>query len=503
MRKPRLIYENDARHHLLYRYAPPLSVHRLRQPVDELLGTGVDTLFYGCVSRQSHPFEARAGLYWLWHASERTQVMWWRAGANLEQSLSAGNDPLQIAVDRAHEHGLQILTWLYWEPRDPESGDFSSYSDHADPEVRRLRLEAIEEACDRYGMDGIGLSYYVPPVAYSAEVGSETDVPNNPAALTSFVREVRALLDRIGESRGQRPGLAVRVHPNEGANTEGGLEVRRWLSEGLVDLVMPAGSHPNDPTDTVLLDTNPSLDWLVEAAHDGDAWVYAPIATEPYDDRQYRTTTEMYRAAATNHRAGGVDGVILTNLPWPHGPEQYQVLRELGYPEVYARKEKHYVLGPRAADPGPYAPVRQLPISLEEGVPAEVTVLVGDQLEAAREDGELDRVALAVRIVQVGDDDRVSFEFNGRSLPVEEANVQWVYGGSVSYTGQRGDLPSRIHTHLWYNFDVPLDAVREGENALRVTMDHRDETLLTDRVLHAVEIKVLYDEPKAPRGGQM
>ena len=35
MRKPRLIYENDARHHLLYRYAPPLSVHRLRQPVDE------------------------------------------------------------------------------------------------------------------------------------------------------------------------------------------------------------------------------------------------------------------------------------------------------------------------------------------------------------------------------------------------------------------------------------------------------------------------------------
>ena len=467
MRKPRLIYENDARHHLLYRFAPPLSVHRLRQPIDELLGTSVDTLFYGFIAQQTQPFKAKAGLYWLWHPSERTQVMWWRAGENLKQSIAAGNDPLKIAVDRAHEHGIQVLTWLYWEPKNPASDDFSTYSDHADPEVRRRRLETIAEACQRYGLDGIGLNYYVPPIAFSAEVGRPTDAPNNPPALNSFFREVRALLDRLGEDRGQRLGLAARVHPDEAANSAAGLEVRQWLSEGLVDLVVPTLPHPNSPQDSALLDTNPALDWLVEAA------------------------------------GGGADGLYLDSLPWPHAPEQYQVLREMGYPEVYARKSKHYLLGPRAADPGPYAPTRQLPLTLEEGVAAKVRVFVGDQLVAARHDGELDRVELGVRIVQVGDGDGISFKLNGHILPLEQAKVEWIYGGSVSYTAQRGNLPHRIHTHLWYLFEVPLDALRESENLLAVTMDHRDDTLLTERVLHAVEIKVFYDEPHSPYGGQM
>ena len=260
MRKPRLIYENDARHHLLYRFAPPLSVHRLRQPVDELLGTSVDTLFYGFIAQQTQPFEAKAGLRWLWHPSERTQVMWWRAGENLKQSIAAGNDPLKIAVDRAHGHGIQVLTWLYWEPKNPASDDFSTYSDHADPEVRQRRLETIEEACQRYGLDGIGLNYYVPPIAFSAEVGRPTDAPNNPPALNRFFREVRALLDRLGEDRGQRLGLPARVHPDEAANSAAGLEVRQWLSEGLVDLVVPTLPHPNSPQDSALLDTNPALD---------------------------------------------------------------------------------------------------------------------------------------------------------------------------------------------------------------------------------------------------
>jgi hypothetical protein len=503
MRKPRLIYENDARHHLLYRFAPPLSVHRLRQPVDELLGTSVDTLFYGFVSQQTQPFEAKAGLYWLWHRSEQAQVMWWRGGQNLKQALEAGNDPLKIAVDRAHEHGIQVLTWLHWEAREPDSDDFNTYSDHVDPEVRRRRLETIEDACDRYELDGIGLNYYVPSTTFSAEVGRPTDAPNNPPALTGFVREVRALLDRIGEKRGQRLGLAVQVHSNEDANTESGLEVRKWLSEKLVDLVVPTSPHPNSPQDTALLDTNPSLDWMVEAAHEAGAWVYAPIVNAVYDDRQYEATIEMYRAAATNHLANGADGLYLSSLRWPHTANEYEILREMGYPAVYSRKTKHYMLGHRAADSGAYAPVRKLPIMLEEGVPSEVTVFVGDALDAARQDGELDRVTLGVRIVQVGDEDTISFKLNGHDLPVEQATIEWIYGGSVSYMAQRGELPRRIHTHLWYTFHVPPNALQEGENVVQVTLDRRDDTLITDRVLHAMEIKVFYDEPHSPSGGQM
>jgi len=503
MHKPRLIYDNDARHHLVYRYDPPISMHRLRQPVDEILGTSVDMLFFGFISQQTYPFEAKTGLYWLWTEGERSQVMWWRGGENLKQALEIGNDPLKIIVDRAHEHGIQVLTWLHWEPEDPDSSELATYTDHADPEVRRKRLETIEEACDSYGLDGIGLDYYVPPVVFSAEVPRPSKVPNNAPALTSFVREVRELLDRIGEKRGTRLVLAAHVHPNEGANTDAGLDVRSWLSEKLLDLVLPTLPHPNSKQDTALLDTNPSLDWLVDAAHEAGVWVYAPIVNALYDDRRHTTTIEMYRAAATNLLASGVDGLYLSELDWPHTPYEYQILREMGYPDVYARKAKHYVLGQRPASPGPYAPERQLPIALEEAVPAVVTIFVGDALDSARKDGELDRATLGVRILQVCAKDTISFKLNGHDLPVEHARVECIYGGSVSYSAQRGGLPLRITTYLWYDFDLPLDVVREGDNELKVTMEYQHRDMTADRILHAVELQVFYDEPPVPQGTQM
>ena len=171
MKKPRLIYDNDSRHHLLYRYGPPLTDYLLRQPVDEILGTSVDTLFYGFISKQTSPYESKAGLYWDWSVGEREQVMWWRAGENLKQVLNNGQDPLKIVIDKAHDNGIQVLTWLHWEPPIDLNSKWK-YSDHADLEVVKNRLETIEEALEKYGFDGIGLNYYVPETVFSAEVGS-------------------------------------------------------------------------------------------------------------------------------------------------------------------------------------------------------------------------------------------------------------------------------------------------------------------------------------------
>ncbi len=503
MRKPRLIYDNDARHYLTYRYDPPLSVHRLRQPVDEILGTSVDTLFYGFVSQQTYPHPAKTGLYWLWDRSERSQVMWWRAGENLKQTLESGHDPLRIVAERAHEHGIQVLSWLFWEPEDSDKPDAAPYSNHADPEVRRRRLETIEETCAGYDFDGIGLNYYVPPVVFSAEVPRAVRVPKNAPALTAFVREVRVLLDRIGKKRKRRLMLAAQIHASEQANIDAGLEIGTWLSEKLVDLVIPKQPHPNDKRQSALFDTNPCLDWLVEATHATGAWLYAPIANSLYDDRHPATTVEMYRAAATNLRASRVDGLYLSGLTWPHTANEYQVLRELGYPDVYARRTKHYVLGQRSAEPGPYAQGRQLPITLQQAVPAVISIYVGDGLDEARVDGELRRVTLGIRILQVCSNDALAFRFNGRQLSVEQARAKWIYGGSVSYAAQRGGLPLRITSYLWYDFDVPLDAVRIGANELTVTAEHLDRDMSAERVLHAVELQVFYEEPSVPQGAQM
>jgi hypothetical protein len=47
MKKPRLIYYNDAHHFHAKRVEPKASIHMLQWPVDEVAGTGADTLVLG------------------------------------------------------------------------------------------------------------------------------------------------------------------------------------------------------------------------------------------------------------------------------------------------------------------------------------------------------------------------------------------------------------------------------------------------------------------------
>ena len=64
MRKPKLICYNDDRHYLMYRYDPTMSLHRFQQPVDEILGTGVDTLSFGLGSGQTFWHDTKVSLRW-------------------------------------------------------------------------------------------------------------------------------------------------------------------------------------------------------------------------------------------------------------------------------------------------------------------------------------------------------------------------------------------------------------------------------------------------------
>ena len=515
MRKPKLIYYNDARHYSLYRYDPPMSLHQLCQPVDEILGTEVDTLVYGLASGQTFLHSSQAGLRWGEGVEAHNRgVMWWRAAENLNQALQAEHDPLKVVVDRAHEKGRQILCSLrmndFTSPEadnlymlsrlkrehpevmigeeDPHNPHAATCADFAREEVRKERLGVIEEVCGRYGADGLEMDPYVRVFFKPSEARKNAPV------LTDFVRQIRQLLDRIGEGRGEALCLAARVDPAEEANLAVGMDVRAWLAEGLVDLVVPYSQ-------SALFDAEIPIGWLVQAATEAGVWVYAPVGGVPYDDRHHLPTVEMYRAAAANYRALGADGLYLSDLPWPHAEWEYQILREMSDPDIHARKSKHYFVGRQEPDPGPFAPERHLPVELEEGVPARVPFLVGDRLDAARNDSELYGARLGVRVVQCCPEDRLSFRFNGEE--VSPSQTTHFYGGLVSYTAARGGLPERIDTHYWFAFDLPLDLVREGQNEVELVLERRFAPLATVRVLHQVELRLEYREPSRPTGGQM
>ncbi len=61
MKKPRLIYYNDAHHFNAKRIEPPASIHMLQWPVDEVLGTGVDLLVLGLGYGDVYFHDSRSG----------------------------------------------------------------------------------------------------------------------------------------------------------------------------------------------------------------------------------------------------------------------------------------------------------------------------------------------------------------------------------------------------------------------------------------------------------
>ena len=126
-----------------------------------------------------------------------------------------------------------------------------------------------------------------------------------------------------------------------------------------------------------------------------------------------------------------------------------------------------------------------------------------DDFDAARSDGELERVTLGVRLVQPHPNDAVTYAINGRELPQNQAKVTHFYGGLVSYMPVKMGMDHRINTHYWYEFDVPLDAIRSGDNLVEVSMERRWDGFTADRVLQSVEIWVRYDDLPIQVAGQM
>ena len=67
------------------------------------------------------------------------------------------------------------------------------------------------------------------------------------------------------------------------------------------------------------------------------------------DPRASIATAEMFRAFGQTLHWQGFTGMYLGYLPWPFAHEEYQLLREMAYPESFQRRNKRYILPPTEA----------------------------------------------------------------------------------------------------------------------------------------------------------
>jgi hypothetical protein len=402
-RPRRMIFNNDG-DDVIYTKKEPTPEALLALRTTPLLGSQVDSIFYSnsmCFGWALHnsavfpPFTSREDLC-------RDNAM--------PDYLRVGLDPIKVMADFGHAHGIEVFwdmrmndthdagltgygpimlpqlkkdhpEYLVGAPdKQPPYGTWSSVN-YAVPEVRELCYRFFEEVCQRFDVDGVELDFFrhacfFKSVAWGGEASEEER-----AMMTDLVRRIRAMTERESLRRGRPILVAIRVPDSVEYSRAIGLDVERWLQEGLVDLL----------SGTCYFQLNP-WEYLIGLGHKYDVPVYPSLSDSRVlsETRFQRRSLESYRGRAANAWAAGADGIYLFNYFNPNGP----IWRELGDPQALKTKDKLYFLTVRNGPPDSYlkdgARFRTLPVVspmnghlLELGRPKTYDLYVAEDVSGA------------------------------------------------------------------------------------------------------------------------
>ncbi len=484
----RLLFYNDSRHYYLYCYDPPISLADVRAPVDELLGTRVDTLVYGSGPGATVFHNTRVGEIWGERFDGFDTMYAYRAAENIRSLIERGLDPLDALIDRAHEKDIEFFASLRMaNPGPPDSDSVfnskfnldhpewclrtrsSSNFNYVHPEVRAERFALAEEYVSRYDVDGLELDWVFEPVFFE-----EGEVEENTPLMTGFVREIRQAVDKAAGEQGRSILLGARVLPTRDGNLAAGLDVPTWIHEGLLDFVVPNFYGCQD------LDVDFPFEWLVQLARETECKVYPALQARiqgddpglhghDYSLGTYMAEKEHYYAGAATYWDKGADGIYLPWFRYPNGAN-HQMLSEIHDPDTLREKPKHYVVrchNDAAAAQGYDSP---LPLSLVTG-----SEVLGQTLQLyIADDAERAHACLKLRLADWSPADSMTLSLNGQSLPGPSRRQRY---------GYRYD---------WLEFDLSSGALQRGLNEVGVAIHDRPPRLHGQVTLESVEVVVSY-----------
>jgi hypothetical protein len=510
--EPRLFFYDDGRHASpLYQFAPPLTPEDFVFTVDQLVGTGIDTLIYSVgLEGGVVQFDSRFGQKWGENVDVWTHEIFYRASRNLHQLIRDGHDPLQLICDRCREKGIWFLPSLpvcitgtdraKWgglgrtsdfayrselqvgrdkDPRADEIGRFfKEYRlNFTNAEVREERFRLFAELLTRYESHGIELD-----LSIDNEFGPMCrfdQVEQLAPLLTQWIRDLRQVARQAEREQGQRKRIYVRIPAaSKDVWRKLGFEVSTWIDQGLVDglICLTTNRIPNTP----MLDQDLDLAAALKVAEGSDVRVLAGFEGPLGTVQEKEATPPMIWAAAANAFADGADGFGIcmgTWVPdgWPWTEGQYTTLRVLGHPNLLATADKTYrALSRMRGEPvGLFRPVRTvLPSQLVEGESLELKLKIADDVARRHGEGKLECVRLRVYLTnfELGLD-AVRVQWNGRDLPESLLEPSDLHFRLVKQ-GLAGPSGYVLDFDLTPEF-FPV----QGENRLKVTLVQRDPKL--------------------------
>jgi hypothetical protein len=503
--RPRIMFENDGRHPLIYMYEPPIQKEEYESGVDELAGTPVEALMFCLGDGRTVLHDTQVGEVWGHNVNRWPHLIFRRARQNAQQLITAGHDPLRIICARAHGMGLQFYPMLLVQqgrgPRDEDvrCSDFRFENAHleigakggldpqwqgfacldfAHQEVRQERFALIQEVLTSYDVDGFELQLnYFPYYFHPDEVDQGRHI------MTAWIEQVYEAVKASGAGR----ELALRLPSRLATCESAGLDVRGWVEAGIVDVII--GDTCGSPE---VIDTNANFGELVALTRGTSCRVHAALHSLVDSDRLGQATVELLRGGASNYWDQGVDGLYLAHWfgLWPYKSSFYEALRELPHPEVMAPKDKMYyavtMTGRHAAprtDPGTPA---DLPADLPLDDPVEIELRVSDDLERWSRVGRVHEVLLRIRVMNTTELDRLCFRLNGQDLPdscLRRINEMYRMSAPRYRTGSGYWFVFRLNPDHW---PVP------GSNRVEITLLERDPEIIPQLLVRDVELETHY-----------
>ena len=485
MRRQRTIYFNDARHFYLFVFEPPMRMEDMWRPVDEVAGTGVDTLVYGVARADGLFYPSRAGKSFRSDMDEIDNAIYWKVRQNILSLEERGVDILQALADRAHARGMEFFASFrmgtYEGVGSPEADPAEGGRGLADAGARENQLRVFEEMVTQYDLEGIELDFGASPGGMPPVLLDE-DVEEYGPVLTEHVRRIAEMTRNAGKQVGMRVPCIEEVCVAQG------FDVRSWLKEGLVDYVSPM-MYAN-----LRLDTQMPMEWAIEAAHEVDVPVYGmlqPFVEVGYPGHSYdeHYTPEMMRAAVSNYLAKGADGVYAWFLDWPLRATERNMLTEMANPDLMVEADKQYRLSRRTEPAAGLGYDTTLPLEIPEAEPGRrysIPVYIADDIEGKAD--RIKRVTLRMRVGNTVTADRLSVWLNGESLEGEAVSRE---------TGAYVRIPVSPHriehySAQWIEFELSSVRPRQGDNLVEVSLDGRPAKLGGGVTVDDLEVVVEY-----------
>lgn len=288
--------------------------------------------------------------------------------------------------------------WLRPDSQRTSGADF--VQNWAEREVRVHKFALIEELCENYDLDGIELDFMR---FYSFFRPEETKQAQRRDIMTSFVKDVRALLDRT-ERGGKRRWLCARVPAILRAHDPLGIHLPSMVAEGLDMVNLSVSYFTVQQTDLPAIRVSiPDVSVYHEMCH--SIWNGTKL-TPGYDTFSFRRTTkEQYHTTAHLAYARGADGVSAFNFAYyrehggpgrgPFSEPPFDVFNKIADKEWLAQQPQHWFLAPGWNNPFVRPPI--LPRKVEPGETTVFELDLAPPKDGWQRDGRL-RLQLAPEV---------------------------------------------------------------------------------------------------------